>query len=590
MDRKGIIAVALALITLLVWQQHYTDQMRQYAEAEKAKQKVTEEAAKAAEQAANPTPATAAPTTPAASGTTAPATPTPVVPEQTREADTPSAKYFFTSQGGGVRRVVLPEHLGQDERPIELNQFESTPIGAVSELPGQGTLQPWQMGPESAGEVSFERTDARGFRVRKKFTLPQGDAPKYVAKLELTYEATGATAVPLPMQYLYTGSAAPLHAKDAPNNTGFGWMQEGNFNYKYSGQFYTGGFWIFGRNEVSALTESVAGGDWAGVTNQYFTTLITPRGTKGTGIWMHRIPIEAAKIGEPGSLPAFVGPADQTPHFYAIEGAIQLAAFNVEPGKPVTYSFDVYTGPREYTRLKALGDEQDKILEFGRLAWVSKTLLISMNWLHSKLGSYAIAIVVLTLIIRGLMWPLQNKATREMKRMQALTPEMNKLREKYADDPERMNRELMGFYKSHKLNPFGGCLPALVQMPIFFGFYTMLGRAVELRNTHFLWVKDLSQPDTVGHFLGFPINLLPLCMLITMVGQMQLTPKSGDPVQQRMTMLLPLVFIFFCYQYASALALYFTVQNIFSMVQLYVTRNSTTPVLQKIETPVKRVR
>lgn len=161
MDRKGIIAVALAIITLLIWQQHYTDQMRQIAEAEKAKQKATEEAVKAAETAANPagTAPTASATTPAAGAT--PAVPaTPEAPEQTREADAPSAKYFFTSRGGGVRRVILPEHLGQNEQPIELNQFESTPIGAVSEAPGQGTLQAWQMGPETAGEVTFERTDS----------------------------------------------------------------------------------------------------------------------------------------------------------------------------------------------------------------------------------------------------------------------------------------------------------------------------------------------------------------------------------------------------------------------------------------------
>src|SRR5438067_13887360 len=119
-----------------------------------------------------------------------------------------------------------------------------------------------------------------------------------------------------------------------------------------------------------------------------------------------------------------------------------------------------------------------------------------MNWLKSVLGNYAAAIFVMTLIIKTVLWPLQNAATRSMKKMQALQPRMTELREKYKDDPTRMNEELMKLYKQYGVNPFGGCLPMFVQIPIFFGFYSMLGTAIELRNSKFLWVHDLSQPDT----------------------------------------------------------------------------------------------
>jgi YidC/Oxa1 family membrane protein insertase len=227
-------------------------------------------------------------------------------------------------------------------------------------------------------------------------------------------------------------------------------------------------------------------------------------------------------------------------------------------------------------------------MNFGIFGVVSRTLLVSMNVLRGWFGNYAWAIVALTLIIKTAMWPLQNKATKSMKRMQALQPKMTELREKYKDDPTRMNSELMRLYKEYGINPFGGCLPMLVQIPIFFGFYNMLGKAVELRNAKFLWVHDLSQPDTVARLMGIPINPLPLLMAVTMLWQMAISPKSGDPVQQRVFMFVPLIFIYFCYNFASALALYWTVQNLFSIVQLYATRNQASPQLQKVAAPAKK--
>jgi YidC/Oxa1 family membrane protein insertase len=128
----------------------------------------------------------------------------------------------------------------------------------------------------------------------------------------------------------------------------------------------------------------------------------------------------------------------------------------------------------------------------------------------------------------------------------------------------------------------------LIQIPIFFGFYGMLGTAIELRNSSFLWIHDLSQPDTIGHIAGFPINILPLFMAGTMVWQMSITPKTGDAAQQRMLMFMPVIFIAFAYNYASALSLYWTTQNLFSIVQLYLTRNKPLPTLEKIKVVNKK--
>jgi YidC/Oxa1 family membrane protein insertase len=176
--------------------------------------------------------------------------------------------------------------------------------------------------------------------------------------------------------------------------------------------------------------------------------------------------------------------------------------------------------------------------------------------------------------------------------MGALSPKMQELREKYKDDPTRMNQEVMKLYKQYGINPVGGCLPMVIQIPIFFGLFKMLGQAVELRNAKFLWVRDLSQPDTVGHLplLGWPINIIPLCMAATQIWLMQMTPKTGDATQRRVMMFTPLIFLFICYNFAAALALYYTTQNLFSILQFYQNKNQPMPTLEKVAPAAKRAR
>jgi YidC/Oxa1 family membrane protein insertase len=190
-----------------------------------------------------------------------------------------------------------------------------------------------------------------------------------------------------------------------------------------------------------------------------------------------------------------------------------------------------------------------------------------------------------------------------MQRMALLSPKMQELKDKYKDDPTRMNQELMKLYKQYGINPVGGCLPMLIQIPIFFGLFTMLGQAVELRNAKFLWVKDLSQPDTlfvipgmgwvpilgiVG--VGLAVNILPILMGVTQVGLMRMTPKTGDPTQRRLMMFMPLIFLFFCYNFAAALALYYTAQNLFSILQFWYNKRQPMPTLEKVAPPGKRKR
>ena len=190
-----------------------------------------------------------------------------------------------------------------------------------------------------------------------------------------------------------------------------------------------------------------------------------------------------------------------------------------------------------------------------------------------------------------------------MRQMAALSPKMQELKEKYKDDPTRMNQEVMKLYKQYGINPVGGCLPMMIQIPIFFGLFTMLGQAVELRNAKFLWVKDLSQPDTLFvipgmgwiPILGIPgvglaVNILPILMGATQIWLMAMTPKTGDAMQRRVMMFMPLIFLFFCYNFAAALALYYTAQNLFSILQFYQNRNQPMPTLEKVVPAGKRKR
>jgi YidC/Oxa1 family membrane protein insertase len=192
---------------------------------------------------------------------------------------------------------------------------------------------------------------------------------------------------------------------------------------------------------------------------------------------------------------------------------------------------------------------------------------------------YGWAIVVITIIIKLVLWPLTTASTRSMKRMSALQPQMKALQEKYKEDPKKMNLKLMEFMKENKVSPLGGCLPMLLQMPVFIGFFYMIRSAIELRGATFLWVSDLSQADTIFLLpgLNFPVNPLPLLMGVTMLWQSHLTPASPgmDPMQQKMMRYMPLMFLVILYNFSAGLTLYWTVQNLLTIAQMKLTKTQT---------------
>ena len=578
MDRQAWIVVTLCILGLVGWQVYVARQ------APPTPRTVT----------ASPTPSAAMSVAP---GATPSATTTPsIAPNESTPSPTPTSvtrsfveksvtlknddlELLLTNRGGGIAEAILPKHIGENGQAVRLNSKQPVPIGALIGKPDAPSLEEFNFVPGNGG-VELERVLPNDVTLHKKFTLlaQPNQKDNYVAQMEVDFQNRGRAPYLNPAYYVALGSATPIHRNDLPNYTRLTWCIDGKTRTTDVSWFAEQKYPFIGTTKRAALQffeEKTANAEWAAVSNQFFVSLITPLGVKADRAWATRY--EARKDSE--------GKID-----YGIEGAMGMPGFAVKPGQTVTVQFQLYLGPKLYHRLAQLTHDEAEIMDFGLWKLVSEALLNLMNLIHGFVGNYAVAILILTAIVKGLLWPLQTKANKSMRRMSALSPKMQELREKYKDDPTKMNAELMKLYKDYGVNPVSGCLPMMIQIPIFFGLFTMLRQAVELRNASFLWVHDLSQPDTVAHIpgLGWPINIFPLVMAGTSFWMTHITPKSGDATQQRVMMFMPVIFVVFCYNFAAALALYYTTQNLFTILQLYQNRNQPLPKLEKVNQPAKR--
>jgi len=488
----------------------------------------------------------------------------------------------LTNRGGGIKEAVLLKQVAEKGQRVILNSSECAPIGAIIEQPSAPLLPEFTASPESNSAIQFERTTPEQITIRKKFFFPPSTEKKdnFIIGLDVDFENRGPNPYQSAGYFVALGSAAPIHPRDYPYYTRLVWCIAGKAKGIDVGWFGGGGGFL-GMGQRAArpfYQENIAGAEWVAVSDQFFTTLVAPLTAKADQVWGRRFDVTRAP--------------DQK--LLGIEGALGMPGFQLQPGQTYNARFEIYAGPKLYHRLAQLPHNEAEIMDFGMFKIVCQFLLNFMNLLHSWLGNYAGAILALTTIIKLGLWPIQNRANRSMRQMAALSPKMQELREKYKDDPTRMNQEVMKLYKSYGINPVGGCLPMVIQIPIFFGLYKMLSQAVELRNAKFLWVRDLSQPDTVAHLslLGWsmPINIIPLCMAATQIWLMAMTPKTGDATQRRVMMFTPLIFLFICYNFAAALALYYTAQNLFSILQFYQNKNQPMPKLEKVAPAGKRKR
>ena len=250
------------------------------------------------------------------------------------------------------------------------------------------------------------------------------------------------------------------------------------------------------------------------------------------------------------------------------------------PGESKSFDFKYYSGPKIIADLDRFDSSTGRImhLAWGPLDYLARLLLWVLVKFHAVLGSYGWSIVLLTLVVRIIFYPLTARGNASMRKMQTVQPMLKELREKYKDNPQLMNTKMMELYRKEGVNPFGGCLPILLQIPVFFALYATLDGAVELRQVSFLWCKDLAAADTVCriplYFFSLPVNPLVIAMTILMVIQQHMTPMSMDPMQKKMMALMPVVMLFMLYDLPSGLTLYWTVSNFFSIIQLKLQQRS----------------
>ncbi|MFQ5666785.1 MAG: membrane protein insertase YidC [Candidatus Binatia bacterium] len=242
---------------------------------------------------------------------------------------------------------------------------------------------------------------------------------------------------------------------------------------------------------------------------------------------------------------------------------------------------DVYIGPKVFDALDGVGHGLSRAVNLGWFGFIALPLLHALNILYALTRNYGIAIILLTAVIKVIFLPLTQRSFRSMQAMQKLQPQMAKIRERFKDNSEQMNKEIMELYRRHKVNPLGGCLPMVLQVPVFIGLYEGLLNSVELRHAPFyLWINDLSAPDRLGSlqlpFVQHPgIPVLTLLMGVSMFVQQWMTPTAGDPTQQRVMMIMPLLFTFMFVNFPSGLALYWLVNNLLTIAQQYYMNRTT---------------
>lgn len=265
-----------------------------------------------------------------------------------------------------------------------------------------------------------------------------------------------------------------------------------------------------------------------------------------------------------------------------MEARLLGGALTLGPNETKKAVFKAYLGPkqREYIAAGNNGPKYrfDKSIDFGWFDIIARYLMVALVYLARVTGNYGIAILILTVIIKIFMFPLQHKSFKSMKQMQQLQPEIAKLREKLKDNKEKLNQEMMALYRAHNVNPAGGCLPMLLQLPIFIAFYRALGYSIELRHTPFFgWLQDLSAQD--------PYYVTPILMGVTMFISQKMTPSTADPAQNRVMMMMPILFTFLFLSFPSGLVVYWLTNNILSIIQQVITNKYFLP--NPIPAPVK---
>ena len=483
----------------------------------------------------------------------------------------------LTDFGGAISNVAFKKYSeapGSTE-PFVFNQTHAAPILAFDNTPGIDQKTRFQLVGATPTEVVYRAVLENRIEVTRRYTLhAPGDitGDPYRIRHETTFRNLTNLAAPLP-NILNLGTSALVSANDAGLYLNVA-SYDGNEKPLVvdTSEFKGGGplTWIgLKNNPPKSVIENNSSVVWATVKNQFFASIFTPE-KPGAGTIVRQVELPPL----PGSSRPNIG----------LTGDIKLDLPPLAANGTASFAGDLYVGPKEYNRLSRFAHDEDKVMQYDRYFFnriffsgvIAPSMNKLMNWMHSFVGNWGVAIVLMTLLLKVVSLPFTLAASRSAKRMQKLQPLMQAVREKYKDQPQKMNQATMELFKEHKVNPMGGCLPVLITIPLFIGFYSMLQGTAELRFQGFLWANDLSAPDTIARIFGLPINIMPILMGATMVFQMRLTPQpSIDSTQQKIFKFMPIFFTLVCYNFSCALALYSTINGLFTIGQQLVVNKYT---------------
>ncbi|MBI1977955.1 MAG: membrane protein insertase YidC [Candidatus Omnitrophica bacterium] len=451
----------------------------------------------------------------------------------------------FSARGAVIKKLVLKSWSKTKNGEVVLIDRTNGASAFLATIPGKGAnfenkVFTLNFLDNQRGEVQFSSEDPGRWRVVKTFRF---GADKPIIQLSVEVENLGSSDEVVPVEL-----TTELNVDTAPKNAGLQAEAFMSLQDKVVSAHL---------NKLQKKPYVVEGAvAWQALVRHYFTVIVRPD--------------EPAKLAK--TTVVFDGVAK------LMQNSLQMAAVPISPGQKVTKNFLIYAGPRYFKDLKAFGYGFEQTLLHGAFGIFRHWLLTALQWCYQLIGNYGWAIVLITFLLKLLFTPLTHMSFESMKKMQALQPKLKALQEQHKGDQAKLSKEMMELYKKHKVNPMGGCLPMVLQIPIFIAFYQVLAQTVELKGEPFIfWIRDLSEPDRAWTLpfslplLGDGINILPLLMLGSMVWQQRLTPQTGTPEQQKIMMIMPLMFGFIFYSMPSGLVLYWFLNNMLSIFhQLFI--------------------
>ncbi|MDQ5987508.1 MAG: Membrane protein insertase YidC [Syntrophus sp. SKADARSKE-3] len=472
-----------------------------------------------------------------------------VAPEKFVTVDTPFYTAVFTTNGGALKSFRLKGYrktIDKNSDLIEMiNVQPDMPAPLSVSFPGSSIDVPVGSAFEAnvqaldltkgsdTKQLTFTQTFPGRVRIEKIYTFYPG---KYAFDLEVR---------------MYNLTAEPIG-----ESSGLSWyayvdpaVETDSYTHEGPVAFVKKDVERPEVKKMEAETSMGPGVTWGGFESKYFISAMIPQNPSLTSIVMAK---------------------NATSHLVSV--SLRGAKNIIPAGQAGIFSYTLFLGPKDHSILKAQGAHLEDAIDFGSwLKWLAMPMLFVLKFFNQYINNYGLSIILLTVLIKIIFWPLGNKSYESMKEMQKLQPKMQEMREKYKDDKQRLSQETMALYKAHKVNPLGGCLPMVIQIPVFFGLYKTLLYAIELRHSPlFWWIQDLSAPDTLfGHVYGFAVGPLPILMGATMFIQQKMTPMGGDPMQAKIMLWMPVIFTVMFLNFPSGLVIYWLFNNIISIGQQY---------------------